>query len=156
MDSLAFRAPAFSTRIFMLDRDRLYMRATPLPLDRLSPRLRLQALVDGTPAVDCLEACASTAMRQGGFSRIDFLGSAPGMWAIHPPYRSELFYQRLPDLITQVEDGDVPEEQRGRHDVEDCMIDWRTARKPRWRRSLEHAERVMERCVDSVRQLASL
>ncbi len=155
MPSLAFRSPAFSTRVFMLDRDRLVERATPLPLDRLNPRLRLQSLMDGTPPVDCLEVCVSTAMRRDGFTRIDFLGSDPGMWAIHPPYRSALFYQRLPDLIMQVESGAIPEEQRGRHDIEDCMLDWRSARKPRWRRTFEHVERVMERAVETARQRVS-
>jgi hypothetical protein len=60
--------------------------------------------------------------------RIDMLGSPPGIWSLHPPYRSEEFYQRLPELIRAVETGAVPEGQRGHYDLNDSIIDWTSAR----------------------------
>ena len=63
------------------------------------------------------------------------LVSAPGFWSLHPPYRSETFYARLPQLIHAVETGDVPEGQRGHYDLNDSMIDWTSAREAnRWHR----------------------
>ena len=77
--------------------------------------------------------------------RIDFLGNDPGMWSLHPPYRSTLFYDRLPSLIQQVETGDVPESQRGCHDMNDSMVDWSSARKPLWKRAMKRMKIVLDR-----------
>jgi hypothetical protein len=60
------------------------------------------------------------------------------MWSLHPPYRSEAFYASLPELVGRVESGDVPNAQRGEHDVHDSMVDWTSVRKPRWRRIARH------------------
>jgi len=45
----------------------------------------------------------SAAMSARGLSRIDFLGSGKGMWAVHPPPRSAAFYEALPELIGRIE-----------------------------------------------------
>jgi hypothetical protein len=66
----------------------------------------------------------SRAMRGRGLVRVDFLGTAPGMWSLHPSYRSRLFHDSLPRLIAQIEGGDIPETQRGCHDINDGLIDW--------------------------------
>jgi hypothetical protein len=66
-------------------------------------------------------------MQQHGLSRLEFLGQAPGMWSLHPPYRSSNFYDNLPNLIQRIESGDIPEAQRGVHDVNDSLIDWSSA-----------------------------
>jgi hypothetical protein len=80
--------------------------------------------------------------------RVDFLGSPPGMWALHPPYRSALFYETLPSLIRRIEIGDVPEAQRGRYDIEDCLVDWTSAaRRHRWRRWSAHLGVIASRIV---------
>jgi hypothetical protein len=59
--------------------------------------------------------------------RIDFLGSGPGLYSLHPPYRSERFYRELPGLIARIVAGDIPEGQRGDYDVNASMIDWTEA-----------------------------
>jgi hypothetical protein len=57
------------------------------------------------------------------------------MWSLHPPFRSEEFYRRLPELIEAVESGRVPDGQRGHYDLNDSMIDWTEARADNhWRR----------------------
>jgi len=128
-DSLAFRCSSISTRIFLIDRRRLAERAGPLPL-RPPARLRsrVKALLHRNPPYALPEDLLTAAMHDAGMVRIDLLGSAPGMWALHPPFRSERFYAELPDLVRRVEAGDVPDAQRGEHELGDSMIDWSDAR----------------------------
>jgi hypothetical protein len=79
-------------------------------------------------------------MRERGLVRRDFLGSAPGMWSLHPPYRCADFYAKLPDVIARVEDGNIPDAQRGDHDINGSMVDWSEAvallAKNRWWRRI--------------------
>ena len=60
---------------------------------------------------------------------MDLLGAAPGMWSLHPPYRSEQFYGELPRLIERIETGNVPDAQRGDYELNDSMFDWSSARR---------------------------
>ena len=139
--SQAFRSPALSSRLFLLDRRRL----SELPIERPTLRRGLGAWVDGNPCFETTEHSISELMARKGWIRVDFLGLDPGMWAVHPPYRSELFYQRLPKLIDEVERGDIPEGQRGYHDVEDCLVDWSSARQSPRGRAGTHLRLLIER-----------
>ena len=134
----SYRAGQLSTRLFLIDMERLRNLA---PLSLVSPdRVHsMLARLEGHSPHQPAEVSLSQAMRGRGMVRIDFLGQTPGMWSLHPPYRSALFYERLPDLIRSVEQDRIPEEQRGHHDMGDSMIDWSSARRPRWRRMLGHA-----------------
>jgi hypothetical protein len=138
--SPAFRFPGMSTRVFLVHRAGIRDRLGGLPLRGPSWRNRIKALVEGNPSADLPEHLLSAAMAERGLCRIDFLGTPPGMWSLHPPYRSDAFYRELPRLVERVERGDVPETQRGDHDVNDSMIDWRDARerlrRQRWWRRL--------------------
>ena len=139
-DSLAYRADQVSTRLCLLDRARFYEKVGRVVVTPPPRRKVWLARFDGFPPYDCAELLLSRALVDSGLVRIDFLGRGPGLWGVHPPYRSELFYERLPGLIARIEAGDVTEAQRGNYDVDDSMIDWSTARKPRWRRLMRHAE----------------
>jgi hypothetical protein len=144
--SLAYSVSRLSTRIFLLDRARFHRIFPALPLLPAPTRLReWQARLDGNPPFGLPEEIISHAMTERGVLRVDFLGDAPGMWTVHPPYRSAEFYARLPELIARIEAGDVPEGQRGMHDMNDSMIDWRGARAPRWRRIASHARLALSR-----------
>jgi hypothetical protein len=126
--SAAFRFPHLSSRLFLMDLPRFATAVGHLPMTQ-PPRIRrLQARVRGNPPFNLPEAIFSAAMTEHSLFRVDFLGEAPGMWAIHPPYRSPEFYQALPGLIERIEAGDVPDAQRGDHDVNDSMVDWSSAR----------------------------
>ena len=57
------------------------------------------------PPWESFETIYSRAMAEHGLVRIDFLGDSPGMWSVHPPYRSPLFYERLPCLIEEIENA---------------------------------------------------
>jgi hypothetical protein len=128
VQSPAFRFPHLSTRLFFMDRQRFLTRIKALPVVRPVRHRLWQAQVRGHPPYETLEGTFSHAMAKHGLVRIDFLGRHPGMWSVHPPYRSSLFYGCLPDLIQQIECGDIPEGQRGHHDMNDSMVDWSSVR----------------------------
>jgi hypothetical protein len=125
----AFRFPTLSTRLFLIDRIRLRERLFPLhltgPLRSVS---RIKARIHGNPPYRAAELMISDAMRAAGLYRVDFLGRAPGMWSLHPPFRSQGFYAELPSLIERIEAGAVPDAQRGDYDINDSMFDWSSAR----------------------------
>ena len=73
-----------------------------------------------------------------GLLRVEFLGSAPGMWSIHPDIRSDAFYEALPRIVTMIESGTVPPAQEGCHDLGESMVDLAGTRTPRSRRAIRH------------------
>jgi hypothetical protein len=132
----AYRHRHLSTRVFLMDLYRLKSTVGMLSSMRPSRAQRLKAtLLGNPPETREAEVVLSAAMRRAGVCRIDLLGDAPGMWSLHPPYRCEEFYRRLPELVRAVEAGKVPDRQRGHYDLNDSMIDWTQARLDNhWRR----------------------
>jgi hypothetical protein len=137
----AFRFDGMSTRIFYYSRSRV--RELIGPLDPLPPprwRDRIKARVESNPSADLPEHLWSGRMRRRSLTRVEFLGSAPGKWTLHPPYRSADFYSRLPELIRRIEAGELPPGQRGDHDLNATLVDWaegvEALRTNRWWRRL--------------------
>jgi hypothetical protein len=144
----AYLFPTVSTRIFLMAKSLLSERLGKLALSPPTSTQRLRARVMGNPPVALEgETVLSRNMQAHGLSRMDVLGSGPGMWSLHPPFRSELFYRKLPQLIADIEQNKVPEDQRGRYDVHDSMIDWSEQRRAntRGRRWVRHLKQMMER-----------
>ncbi|NVJ20622.1 hypothetical protein HUW62_05210 [Myxococcus sp. AM011] len=133
----AFRFRRFSSRVFLVDRDAMTRRLGPLRA-RLAPPIHvLRALRAGNPPYREPENLVTRTMASKGLWRLDFLGTGPGLWTLHPQYRSPTFYARLPELIARVESGDMPDAQRGQENVHDSLVDWsdvRAARKRWWHR----------------------
>ena len=150
--SVAFSVTRLSTRIFLLDRARFHQVFPELPLLPPPTRLRdLQARLDGNPPYGLPEEIISHMMTKLNILRVDFLGDPPGMWTVHPPYRTAEFYERLPELIASIVTDDVPEGQRGMHDMNDSMIDWSSARTPRWQRIAQHVRLAASRPFSATR-----
>jgi hypothetical protein len=143
--SLAFRAQCLSTRHFFIDKNRFSSTIKQLPLIQPSRLRTWQALAEGNPPYELPEVIFSRAMSDHNLIRVEFLGTDPGMWSIHPLYRSELFYDRLPDIIQKIETGDIPEAQRGCHDVNASLVDWTSTKQPAWKRIAKHARLVLQR-----------
>jgi len=125
---LAFRFSSLSTRIFLLDRDRFTAKIQQLPLTYTSVRGIIKALIEGNYPYALPEEIFTQAMLKHSLLRVDFLGKSPGMWSIHPPYRSENFYQQLPEIIHKIETGNIPEAQRGDCDINESLVDWTSAK----------------------------
>ncbi len=130
--SVAFRADHINSRLAFFDRRRLISQLTPLPLLQAPLFRRWQARLEGNFPYMLPEQILSFSVRRGGYLRIDFLGEEPGMWAIHPPYRNAIFYERLPLLIQNIEQGELPDGQLGDHDMNDSMVDWSSVRRATW------------------------
>jgi hypothetical protein len=81
-------------------------------------------MLKGNPVVAMPEQFLTMAMRQHNLIRVDQLGSEPGIWSLHPAYRSPAFYEALPEIIRRVETGDVPQAQRGHYDIVDALFDF--------------------------------
>jgi hypothetical protein len=121
--------PNMSSRVFLAHVPTFVERLAPLPLLRAPLKGRLWTLRQPNPPYEKLELMVTRRMVVRGLRRIDLLGRPPGMWSLHPPYRSDAFYERLPELIARVESGDLPEEQAGDFDLGDCVLDWSDARR---------------------------
>jgi hypothetical protein len=118
-----------SSRVFLMQRSRFRSRIGRLVARRPpSMKTTMIAILDGNPPRDLPEHLFTAEMRAHGLFRREFLGAAPGMWSLHPPYRSTDFYTKLPDLVRRIESGDVPSAQRGDHDLNDSLVDWSEAR----------------------------
>ena len=134
LDSLAYRFSGISWRAFLMDRHRVLKRLVPIPLRHARPRQFALALLDRNEPWATLEHSMSHAMLERGLYRIDFSGQPPGVWSLHPPYRSREFYRDLPALINRVETGDIPREQLGDYELGDSLVDWTAAREAKRRR----------------------
>lgn len=126
----AYRFANLSTRVFLADMRRFEERLESLAGRRI-PTLRsvvgsaLRRQVNWMP----LEERITAAMRESGSARLDFLGSGDGMWSLHPLTRTPRFYEQLPALVALLErGGDVTEQQRGRYDLHDSMLELTAAR----------------------------
>ncbi|NJN49735.1 MAG: hypothetical protein HC805_08195 [Alkalinema sp. RL_2_19] len=84
----------------------------------------LKAKIEGNPPYCLPEDILTRVMEKQGLLRVEFLGAGNGMWSLHPPYRCQEFYDRLPELIERVEKDNIPDGQRGYHDVNESLIDW--------------------------------
>lgn len=126
--ALTFRFSSLSSRLFLLDRNRFTSQVKQLSLTYAPVPDIIKALVKGNYPYALPEEIFTEAMLKHSLFRVDFLGKNTGMWSLHPPYRSENFYQGLPELIQKIETADIPEPQRGFHDINDSLIDWTSAR----------------------------
>ncbi|PTR01269.1 hypothetical protein C8P68_101503 [Mucilaginibacter yixingensis] len=115
-----------STRIFMMDKSRFSTHK--LTFQSPSLRNQLKAKLEGNPPADLPEHIVSAYMQRHQLKRIDFLGTGKGLWSLHPPYRSEKFYNDLPEIIRKVEQNDLPQAQLGFYDIVDEVCDWTEAR----------------------------
>jgi hypothetical protein len=125
----AILVPNMSSRIFLVHVPTFVDRLAPLPLPGAPLKGRVWTLRQPNPPYQKLELAVTARMNELGLRRIDLLGSPPGMWSLHPPYRSAEFYRRLPELIDRVEADDLPDAQRGDFDLNDSVIDWSGARR---------------------------
>ncbi|HEY0054488.1 MAG TPA: hypothetical protein VGB63_03950 [Pedobacter sp.] len=122
----AFELSGFSTRVFMIDKS-IFLKEK-LQLSKPSFKNQLKALLEGNSNADLPEHLFSNFIKAHALKRVDFLGNQPGLWTLHPPYRTEAFYENLPTLIQRVEINELPDKQKGFYDIIDEVCDWTEAR----------------------------
>ncbi|HEY0947723.1 MAG TPA: hypothetical protein VGD81_20740 [Opitutaceae bacterium] len=124
----AHRFDSFTTRLFFMNRARLVGLEPCLHLRRAAWRQQVRGFVERTSPYALPEDIISEYQRARGWHRVDFLGAAPGLWSLHPPFRNAEFYQKLPELVRRIETDDLPPAQRGDYDLNDSLVDWSDAR----------------------------
>jgi hypothetical protein len=124
----AYLFKSVSTRIFVFDQRRFdrVVKSFRLVRPELPHRMRARAFGQ-SPLSRAAEEVMTAELLRRDLYRLDFLGSQPGMYSLHPPYRSEEFYRRLPEIIARVASGAIPEGQRGEYELNSSMIDWSDA-----------------------------
>lgn len=151
LSSLAYRFNYVSSRSFLIDLSRFKERIGTLPQIAPNRAQRLKAKLLGNPP-NALEAemLMSRMLASSNMLRIDFLGSSPGLWTLHPQYRSADFYRRLPEIITAVEQDAVPEDQRGHYDINDSFVNLSDAKAAAaWhRRYIRHLRHRLSPSID--------
>lgn len=142
----AFRFATMSTRLFLISRQRFRTAIGELRARRPALPSTIKALVEGNPPEDLPEHVFAAAMGARGLVRREFLGKAPGMWSLHAPYRCADFFVKLPELVRRVEAGDIPDVQRGDHDINASLVDWGDAvaalARNRWWRRLARFDQI--------------
>jgi hypothetical protein len=133
-DPYYFRLKGISTRIFLIDLE--FFKKHKLTLTHPGVRALIKASIRKHPTYDLPEDILSAYMHSWGLERIDFLGTGKGLWSLHPPYRNELFYNSLPELIARVNENNLHPSQDGFYDIVDEVCDWTDAKeklkKNRW------------------------
>jgi hypothetical protein len=124
---LAFRLSCFSTRLFFLDKLQFTSKIGTLRPEYASPKGVVKALKEGNPPYAAPENIITRAMVKRRLFRVAFMGNSNGVWSLHPPQRSKIFYQQLESIIDHVERGDIPVGQRGDYDLNESFINWTTA-----------------------------
>jgi len=125
----AYRFHFVSTRVFLMDMKRFKARVGTLDLDRPPLTYRLRGTLLGNP-IKALSAeqVLSLTLQKHGLGNMCFEGAGDGLYSLHPPFHFPAFHAALPELIEQVERGDVPEGQRGDYDINDSLFDFSEAR----------------------------
>jgi hypothetical protein len=137
----ALRFQTITTRYFLIDLRRFDERIGSLGVRAHAPAVRRVGLHDwlrgvgdlpfrdrlrplrlATPRIDLPERLLGEAMAAAGMYRLDYLGSPPGMWVLHPRERTDAYYAVLPQLVERIERGDVTKEQRGHYDLHESML----------------------------------
>ena len=110
---------SFSSRVYLIDvlKFRSLHPVEPLWLGR---RDKIRSFFDGRGQALSWESIITKAFRQKSLRRADLLNH--DSWSLHPPSRTKLFYDYLPDIIAAVEAGVYPPEQSGHYDL--CLEHW--------------------------------
>lgn len=122
-----FMFNSMSTRLFLVAKSRLLKN----PIEKIGAtkwKELLRALYKNNPPFKLPEEILSYYLQNNKLIRIDFMGTGNGLWSLHPPYRTAQFYLDLPQIISKIETGNIPNSQRGNYDIIDELVDWTEAR----------------------------
>jgi hypothetical protein len=119
----AYRFQTLSYRVFLLDRRAFAERLAPLRSEWPPLHNALRALLRRRRRPHALlEQVITGAMLRRGQFRLDFLGTNPGMWSLHPRFRTGRFKRALPRLIQLIEAQEVHRSQLGEYDLTEGML----------------------------------
>ena len=123
-----FGFDTMSTRLFLVNKRRLTEHSIQNTFTTKIGEIT-RAIWRKNPPYKLPEEILSKHIVNNNYLRVDFMGKSPGLWSLHPPYRTAKFYQDLPTIIKKIENNDVPESQKGFYDIVDELVDWSEAKK---------------------------
>jgi len=119
-----YTSNSFTTRIFFISKKRLRLILNQIELKKPDLLRSMLGLWYQNPLVLAPEQLISSFLDHEDYFRVDYPGSGAPLWTLHPPFRSEEFYNRLEGIIEAVENNEIPPEQRGYHDLNRGFINW--------------------------------
>ncbi|HVV55980.1 MAG TPA: hypothetical protein VHC47_11670, partial [Mucilaginibacter sp.] len=141
-DDYCFEFKVMSTRAFLIDKR--FFGKEKIGQKLPSALKMVKARIMGNPPYNLPEELLSDYIKKNGLKRIDFLGRGNGLWTLHPPFRVVGFYERLPEIIKDIEQNNLPPEQYGFYDIVDEVCNWTEAREKissnSWKTKLIHAK----------------
>jgi hypothetical protein len=120
----------FQMRAVFMQRVRFITRLGPLRLKLAAPLHVLSGWSAGHPPYRELDVTVSHAMSRRGLARLALLGPEPGLWTLRPRQRTQAVIDALPDIVRAIEDGHVPDEQRGDGNLNEALAGWRQVPAP--------------------------
>src|SRR5690606_2903115 len=100
----------------------------------------LKAYLKGQQPYELPENIINNFIKKHNYQRIDFLGNEPGLWSLHPPYKTPYFFSKIEEILRRISENDFPESQIGNYDIVDDFHDWSDAREKlrqnKWYRKL--------------------
>lgn len=103
----------FSTRVFLLKKERLYKNVS---VQRPNFDHYIKAILRGASPYRYPEGTISDMIKEKRWYRLDFYGSAPGLWSLHPCTNPEMRLL-VSSFIHLIEHDVFPESQRCYHDA---------------------------------------
>lgn len=125
--SNTYMSNSFTTRVFFVSKKRIRLILNQVQLKKPDMLRSMLGLWYQNPLVMAPEQLISSFLENGDYFRVDYPGSGVPFWTLHPPFRSEEFYNRLEGIIEAVENNEIPPEQRGYHDLNKGFINWEEA-----------------------------
>ncbi|HEX9511598.1 MAG TPA: hypothetical protein VF939_14010 [Puia sp.] len=119
-----------STRIFLIDMEKLKSHKIPLKKVRLSLRNIKWCIKNnfrwGTMG---LEDLISIMMQKQGLFRVDTLGKndTNTAFTLHPLIKPDHYIQAIPDLLKRIDANDIPDSQRGYYNINNDFFDFSKA-----------------------------
>ena len=121
-----YQLEGFSTRVFSIDKSIFENRK--LTLKKVNLKNQVKAIIKKQQPYVLPELLIHDYIKKYNLKRIDFLGSSPGLWTLHPPYKTNSFFLSIPNIMDKINQYDFAESQLGFFDIHDSLFDWSEAR----------------------------
>ena len=110
-----FTFKVFTARRYLFNRQR-FDSILPLPLSYISWKRKLLSYFTKRSAIERWEGMISNKLSSSNYIRADL--ASPKAWTLHAIEHSPKFIKILPQVISQIEEGNFPEEQAGEYDLQ--------------------------------------
>jgi hypothetical protein len=129
--SYRFLFEKMSTRVFLIDMDKLNRSKLTLKKAPVSPRYIKWFFKSGYRwGYMALEDLFSEMMVRRGLLRVDTLGlnEQRSAYSLHPLVKPKSYIQAIPDLLRRMDANDIPDSQRGNYNINNDFFDFESVK----------------------------